>query len=197
MTSRSSNQTKIPTRVLGVDPGSRNLGYAVLDKVGSQLHVVTYGVIRVKGEMSERLLAISQGLDEVISKTKPQALAIEKVFFAKNAVSALKLGQARGVALLSAARAGLTISEYNPTEIKSTVAGFGRADKDQVAKMLRLLLGKDLTFETADASDALAIALCHVMNIGHQVGASGYSEIAKKNPRKRRLSLAQAVGLKK
>ncbi|CAK9250369.1 unnamed protein product [Sphagnum jensenii] len=154
-------------RILGVDPGSRLTGYGCVDSVGSKIQVVTHGVLKLANTsgkatipLEERLLSIYHGLTDVIEETKPDILVIEKVFFAKNAVSALKLGQARGAAILTGMIHGLKIFEYSPNEVKLAIVGQGHADKDQVAKMIELMVGKQ-NFETSDASDGLALAICH------------------------------------
>ena len=159
-------------RILGVDPGSRLTGYGCIDMIGNQLRVVTHGTLKLSNTsgkatiaLEERLLSIHQGLSAVIREFKPEILVIEKVFFAKNAVSALKLGQARGAAILTGMIHGLKISEYSPTEVKSAVAGHGAADKEQVAKMIQILVGKQV-FSTPDASDGLALAICHAYTLG-------------------------------
>jgi crossover junction endodeoxyribonuclease RuvC len=156
--------------ILGVDPGSRLLGYGIVEKKGNQLRVIDHGTIQlyhkeykdipVDETTPSRLKEIHIRLSEVIQQYRPQVMAVEKVFFAKNAVSALKLGQARGVVLLTAAVHDLEIHEYSVTEVKSMITGHGRADKEQVAKMLTLMLGAR-DFATADASDALALAVAH------------------------------------
>jgi crossover junction endodeoxyribonuclease RuvC len=153
-------------RILGIDPGSRLLGYGCIDQVGHQIQHVTHGTLKLlspsrSNSLDERLLEIYKGLSQIIEEYRPQMMSIEKVFFAKNAVSALKLGQARGAAILTGKIHSLQIVEYSPTEVKQAVVGYGRADKDQVAKMIQLLVGAK-QFETSDASDALALAICHV-----------------------------------
>ncbi len=158
--------------ILGVDPGSRLLGYGLIEKTGNHIRVIEHGTIRlfhkeykdipVDETTPSRLKEIYEKLSEVIRRARPQAMAVEKVFFAKNAVSALKLGQARGVVLLAGATHDLEIHEYSVTEVKSMITGHGRADKEQVSKMLKMILG-DQSFETADASDALSIALAHAL----------------------------------
>jgi crossover junction endodeoxyribonuclease RuvC len=160
--------------ILGVDPGSRLLGYGCIEKIGNQFRVITHGTIQlfhkeyknipVDETTPSRLKEIHVKLSEIIQQYRPQAMAVEKVFFAKNAVSALKLGQARGVVLLTGALHDLEIHEYSATEVKGAVTGYGRSDKDQVAKMLQMILGQQ-EFQTADSSDALAIALAHAMSI--------------------------------
>ena len=150
-------------KVLGIDPGSRLLGFGVVDKAGSKLSAQAYGTLRfnTKVEANERLLEIYLGVKKLIHEYKPEHVAIEKVFFAKNVVSALKLGQARGVAILAVAEASIPVFEYSPNEIKQATVGFGHADKEQVAKMVTRILGVK-EFESTDASDALAIAICHL-----------------------------------
>src|ERR1700745_1801581 len=154
-------------RILGVDPGSRLTGFGCIDLIGNQLRHVAHGTLRLASTsgkatvpLEERLLLLYEGLTEVIAKHKPQIMVVEKVFFAKNAVSALKLGQARGAVVLTGRMYGLSIVEYSPTEVKQAVVGQGHADKDQVAKMVQLLIGKQ-EFETSDASAGLALAICH------------------------------------
>jgi crossover junction endodeoxyribonuclease RuvC len=161
-------------RVLGVDPGSRLTGYGVLDRQGRDFRAVAHGAIKVSGSsasasapLEKRLLGIFEGLSEVIKEFRPDVMAVERVFFAKNASSALKLGQARGAIVLTAGIHGLDFFEYSPTEVKSAICGHGAADKEQVARMLKLLLKMQGTeFATADASDALALALCHAQLAG-------------------------------
>ena len=158
--------------ILGVDPGSRLLGYGLVEKTGNQVRVIGHGTIRlfhkeykdipVDETTPSRLKEINIKLSEIIKTYRPQTMAVEKVFFAKNAVSALKLGQARGVVLLTGALHDLEIYEYSVTEVKSMITGHGRADKEQVAKMLQMILGPQ-EFETPDASDALSLALAHAL----------------------------------
>ena len=154
-------------RILGIDPGSRLTGYGCVDSAGNQLSHVTHGILKVANTsgkalvpFEERLLRIHQGLSEIIREFKPQIMVVEKVFLAKNAVSALKLGQARGAAILTGKIHGLSIQEYSATQVKQAIVGHGQADKEQVAKMVQILIGKR-DFETFDASDGLALAICH------------------------------------
>jgi len=151
-------------RIIGVDPGSDTTGYGVIDSDGRGYELVEYAGIRAPKVLSfaERLLAISRKLEEVIERLKPQACAVEDTFYAVNVKSALKLGQARGAVLVAAARAGLEVFEYSPLEIKSALVGYGRAEKQQVQSMVRVLLGMKDAPEPLDASDALAVAICHV-----------------------------------
>ncbi len=148
-------------RILGIDPGSRITGFAVVDTGERRLRACGYGVIRPSAEsIGERLGEIFTGVVQVIAELKPDVLAIESVFMARNAQSALKLGQARGVAICAAAQAGLPVFEYAPRAVKLAVVGSGRADKIQVQHMMRQILKIEAAL-AADAADALAIAVCH------------------------------------
>ena len=149
-------------RILGIDPGSRATGYGVIAKKGVRLYYVTCGVIRLsdKYSFSERLKIIFDGLCEVIEAHKPTIAAVEDVFVAANPRSALKLGHARGVAVLAALHNGLKVHDYTPRMVKQAVVGYGNADKLQVQQMVRLLLQLSAP-PSADAADALAVAMCH------------------------------------
>lgn len=148
-------------RILGIDPGSRVTGYGLIDVVGIRSQWVAHGCIRCeKGTFSERLLRIYTGLAEIIALHAPCEVAIESVFVKRNASSALVLGQARGVAILAVAASGLALSEYAPAQVKSAVVGNGRAEKEQVKHMIRMLLTLERQPPT-DAADALAVAICH------------------------------------
>ena len=149
-------------RILGIDPGSRATGYGLIRLEGNRLHHIDNGVIRPpeKATLAQRLLHIYLELQAVIKQYSPECAAIEQVFMGNNAQSALKLGQARGVAMLAAAGAGLDVAEYSPLQIKSAVVGYGRASKSQVQQMVKALL-KLPEIAQEDASDALAIAICH------------------------------------
>lgn len=147
------------TRILGIDPGSRITGYGVVDVQAGKPVYVASGCIRTTDTaLEQRLAQIYAGLSEVIGEYRPNAVAIERVFLAKNADSALKLGQARGAALVCMANHGLAISEYAARQIKQTVTGKGSADKSQVQHMVTALLKLSATPQ-ADAADALAIAI--------------------------------------
>jgi len=150
--------------VLGVDPGSHRLGYGVVYRKGSRYHHVAHGVVRAPSDaqLPERLRVIAEGLERAIAQHAPAVVAIEQAFFHRDAHAALVIGHARGVAMLMAARAGVTVVEYPPTLVKRTVVGSGRADKAQVGAMVRAVLGLPDT-PPEDAADALAIALCHAM----------------------------------
>ena len=149
-------------RILGIDPGSRCTGYGIIEDKPS-LRLVAFGTIKPPKNMAlpDRLKFIYDGLCEEIQRHGPEEAAIENVFFAANAKSALILGQARGVAVLAAANAGLHISEYPATTVKQSLVGFGRADKSQVSSMVHILLKMKNNSTSLDATDALALAICH------------------------------------
>lgn len=147
--------------LLGIDPGSRITGYGVIQQIGNKFEYLGSGCIRVQGdEMASRLHQIYNGVSEIIQQFKPDSFAIEQVFMAKNPDSALKLGQARGAAIVAATNAFLPVSEYSARQIKQSVVGKGNAEKAQVQHMVTYLLKLTATPQ-ADAADALAVALCH------------------------------------
>ncbi len=152
-------------RVLGIDPGLRNLGWGVIDATGSRLSHVANGVIHSEGDsLAARLLSLHGALARVLSTYQPDAAAVEQTFVNKDAVATLKLGQARGIALLVPAQAGLAVGEYAPNAVKKAVVGVGHADKVQVAHMVRFQLpGVELA--GPDAADALAVAICHAHHL--------------------------------
>jgi len=148
-------------RVIGIDPGLRNTGWGIVDLAGSRLSHVAHGVVQAKGDdLATRLVALRRALAKVVEEARPDVAAVEHTFVNKDAVGTLKLAHARGIALLVPAEAGVPVTEYAPNAIKKAVVGVGHANKDQVAHMVRLLLpGVKLT--SADATDALAAAICH------------------------------------
>lgn len=151
-------------RILGVDPGSVTTGFGVIDSERGRLHLVEQGAITtVRGaELADRLCRIHAELTAVIARTTPAAVAIETPFAGQNVKSLIQLAHARGVILLAARAAGLDVFEYAPRSVKSAVVGYGAAEKDQVAKMVRLLVsGCGSAAMSTDASDALAVAICH------------------------------------
>lgn len=156
-------------RILGIDPGLRRAGWGVIEVEGSTIRHVANGTCsQPEGALAERLLVLFEGLAAVIRTHSPALGAIEQTFVNKDGAGTLKLGQARGVALLALARAGLSVGEYAPNAVKKTVVGVGHADKRQVEHMVRLQLpGAEIA--GPDAADALAIALCHA----HHSRASG------------------------
>jgi crossover junction endodeoxyribonuclease RuvC len=151
-------------RVMGIDPGSKCTGCGVIDEVNNELKVVYWGSIKTKPRQSfpERLKFIYDELVAVIKEFNPDEIAVEDMFFATNVKSALKLGQTRGVAILSAVNEGKPVAEYSPLEVKQSVVGYGRAEKQQVQDMVTTLLKLKEKPDTFDASDALAIAICHI-----------------------------------
>ncbi|MEM1073908.1 MAG: crossover junction endodeoxyribonuclease RuvC [Pseudomonadota bacterium] len=158
-------------RVLGIDPGLRNLGWGVVDVDGSRIVHIANGVCVSSGDsLAERLLSLHAQLTSILDHYAPDTAAIEQTFVNKDGAATLKLGQARGVAMLVPAQAGLPIGEYAPNTVKKTVVGVGHADKDQVLHMVRIQLpGADVA--GPDASDALAVAICHA----HHSGAAGWA----------------------
>lgn len=149
------------TLILGIDPGSRITGFGVVRDSGRGCEYIASGCIRTgSGPLPERLQAVYRGVTEIIRSHDPVTMGIEQVFMARNADSALKLGQARGAAIVAAAEAGLEIAEYTATQVKQAIVGSGRADKQQVQMMVMHLL-RLVQKPQIDASDALAIALCH------------------------------------
>lgn len=149
-------------RIIGIDPGSRLTGYGVLEAGNAKLRYVASGCIRTpSGALPDRLAEIYRAVGSLIAEHRPDELAIEEVFLAKNPASALKLGQARGVAIAAGVAHGLAIHEYAARRVKQTVVGSGRASKEQVQHMVRVLLELP-GVPQADAADALAIAICHV-----------------------------------
>ncbi|MBX3227720.1 MAG: crossover junction endodeoxyribonuclease RuvC [Labilithrix sp.] len=172
--------------VLGLDPGTRHFGWGIVAKNGTRLSHVAHGVCDVDkvGELGDRLVAIERALVEVIARYKPSQASIETLFFAKDASAAAKLGHARGVALLVCTRAGIESFEYAPARVKRTVAGAGRADKTQVAQMVRVVLGLPEA-PRSDAADALAIAVTHLQGsplLGANGPARGFSGRANAKP---------------
>ncbi len=153
-----------PYRVLGIDPGLQAMGYGVIEAVGRNSRLITYGVIKTKaGEpFEQRLKLLYDGISEVIQNHHPHHSAFEKLIYAKNVTIALQLGQARGAAITAVANHNLPMSEYNPTEIKSAIVGRGRAGKDQIQHMVKILLGLQDVPEPNHAADALAAALTYV-----------------------------------
>jgi crossover junction endodeoxyribonuclease RuvC len=154
-------------RILGIDCGTEKTGYGLIESDGRCHSMITAGAIHTspKEPLHARLLVIAQGLREVIGAHTPDAAAVEGVFYAQNVKTALKLSHARGVALLTLAEAGLDVGEYSPLEIKTSVVGYGRAEKQQVKLMVHSLLQLDHVIESEDACDAIAVAICHATHI--------------------------------
>ena len=162
-------------RLLGVDPGLRFTGWGVVDIDGNRLRLVANGVVKSgTGELAQRLVRLHQGLVEVVSTYRPDSAAVEETFVNKDGQSTLKLGQARGIALLVPALAGIPVVEYAANSVKKSVVGYGHADKDQIGHMIGVLLPGALV-ESADAADALAVAICHA----HHMTAQAIYEAAQ------------------
>jgi crossover junction endodeoxyribonuclease RuvC len=156
------------TRVtLGIDPGTAIVGYAIVSSRGSALSMIACDVITTPAGMplAQRLQQIYQGLSEIIAEYQPTEGAMEELFFAKNARTALTVGQARGVAMLALANGGLPIAEYTPRQVKQAVTGYGSADKTQVGEMVRILLNLRAVPRPDDAADAAAVAICHLNTV--------------------------------
>ena len=151
-------------RIIGIDPGLRNLGWGVIEARGSRLAHVANGVCQSRGaDLATRLLSLYEQLSDVMARFAPDQAAVEQTFVNRDGAGTLKLGQARGIAMLVPAQAGLVVAEYAPNAVKKTVVGVGHAEKQQVAHMVRLQLPGALP-ESADAADALAIAICHAFH---------------------------------
>lgn len=150
-------------RVFGIDPGSERTGFGCVESDGRRHRLVRCGAIRATGAVfADRLGMIYRGLSAEIDECQPDCVAVENLFYATNVRSALKLGHARGVAMLAAVEHGLPVLEYTPAEIKSAVVGYGRAEKHQVQQMVKLLLALESVPSPHDAADALAVAICHI-----------------------------------
>ena len=151
-------------RIFGIDPGSERTGFGCIESSGSRHRLIICGALAApaRATFPERLSVIHTGLAALLARHRPDCVAVENIFYARNVRSALKLGHARGVALLAAAEAGLPVVEYAPAEIKRAVVGYGRADKSQIQRMVKLLLGLDAAPSPHDAADALAVAICHM-----------------------------------
>ncbi len=150
-------------RTLGIDPGTAIMGWGVLDEHNSVLMPAAYGALTTPKETppAERLLLLHQGLSDLLRTYRPDTAAVEELFLSRNVTTALAVGQARGVALLTFAQAGVPVFEYKPLTVKQTVAGYGKADKKQMQEMVRLTLNLDSVPRPDDTADALAVAICH------------------------------------
>ncbi len=150
-------------RILGIDPGTTATGFGILEDTDGALAVIRFGAIAPAARLPfpQRLLQIYNGLRAILAEARPDCAALEAVFFARNVQSALRLGQARGVALLALAEGGVPVHEYSALEVKQAVTGYGQAGKTQVQAMIRMLLNLADAPEPPDAADALALAVCH------------------------------------
>ena len=160
-------------RIAGIDCGTERTGFGVIDTDGRSHHFVTAGVVRTKpaDALERRLRAIAGELRTMLEDFTPDVVAVEEVFYAANVKSALKLAHVRGAALLVAAEAGLPVSEYSALEVKISVVGYGRAEKQQVQMMVLSLLGINQQFASFDATDALAVAICHGTRLNFPIAA--------------------------
>ncbi len=162
-------------RILGIDPGVAITGYSILEENGADYCCIASGCIRTASDLEPelRLLIIYDRIAELVGEYSPQALVVEKIFFSKNVRTAFQVGEARGVVLLAAARAGISLFEYTPLQVKQAVAGYGRAEKAQVQKMVQLLLKLQQPPAVDDEADAMAVALCHLQNRRFQEAVRG------------------------
>lgn len=153
-------------RILGIDPGSRITGYGLIESAGSRMHFISCGVIKTNPDFpfSLRINEIFEGINEIIQQHSPAVCAVEDVFVSQNPRSALKLGQARGAAVVAAMQNGLRVCDYSPRMVKQSVVGYGQAEKVQVQHMVKILLGLPKE-PSSDAADALAVALCHANHL--------------------------------
>jgi crossover junction endodeoxyribonuclease RuvC len=186
-----SQTMKQPHIILGIDPGTQLMGYALLKVQGNQTQVLLMDVLKLAGtkDIYQRLEKIYTKVAELIRLYRPQTFAIEAPFFGKNVQSMLKLGRAQGVAIAAAMQAGLSVTEYSPKKVKQSITGNGNADKEQIWKMLQRILNIEEKPQYFDATDALAVALCHhyqtssVLNKAAK-GFKGWEDFIAKNPGK-------------
>lgn len=156
-------------RILGIDPGIAIVGFGFIDQQGSRLTPVQYGCITTESDLDQavRLQIIYDSLGQLIERYKPEAIAIEKLYFNRNVTTAFSVGQARGVIMLAAVQHGLEIAEYTPLQVKQAVVGYGKAEKQQIQEMVRILLKLSAAPKPDDVADALAIAICHSQFSGY------------------------------
>lgn len=150
-------------KILGIDPGTATTGYAIIKTDKKNVKIEEYGIIKTsaKKKMPDRLVEISQNLDKIIKKHKPKEAAVEQLFFAKNVKTGITVGQARGAILLTLAKNSVKIAEYTPLQVKQAITGYGNASKHQVKQMVKIISGIKKINSTDDATDAIAIAICH------------------------------------
>ncbi|HHV65826.1 MAG TPA: crossover junction endodeoxyribonuclease RuvC [Peptococcaceae bacterium] len=158
--------------ILGIDPGTAQMGYGIIEKKGHVLSAVDYSCLRTSADLplALRLKQLFDSLEELLLKYSPQAVAVEELFFNRNTTTAISVGQARGIVLLAAARHNIEVYEYTPLQVKQAVVGYGKADKHQIQYMVRALLALKEIPKPDDAADALAIAICHAHSIGSLYG---------------------------
>lgn len=162
----------IVMRILGIDPGYAIVGWGVIEYEASRFHVLGYGSITTPAglDIPKRLEMIYDGMNELIDKYSPDSIAVEELFFGHNTTTAIVVGEARGVILLSAQKHGIKISEYTPLQVKQAVVGYGRAEKKQIITMVTMFLGLESPPKPDDTADALAIAICHAHCGGSRLG---------------------------
>ena len=184
-----SRLQKTPKIILGIDPGTLVMGYGIIAVQGSKVSLLEMHALKLSGKKDnyERLSLIHAKVTDLIREFKPHEFAIEAPFFGKNVQSMLKLGRAQGVAIAAAMQAGLPVSEYSPKKVKQSVTGNGNADKDQVWRMLQQILSIKEKPSTYDATDALAVAMCHYFQANAVTGGAGkkvkgWDDFIKKNP---------------
>ena len=177
--------------ILGIDPGTLSMGYGIIEVTGLHITLIEMQVLKLpaKKDNHERLRLIYKKVEALIKKHKPHEFAIEAPFFGKNVQSMLKLGRAQGVAIAAAMSAGLEVTEYSPKKVKQSVTGNGNAGKEQVWKMLRQLLSLQEDPVSYDATDAVAVALCHHFQMNNVLagagkGLKGWEDFIKKNPKR-------------
>lgn len=158
---------------LGIDPGTALLGYGVVES-GDEPRMLDYGAIATHPDrpMPDRLNELFEAMTSLLQEHRPDVLAVEQLFFARNVTTAIAVGQARGVVLLAAARSNVTVVEYSPSEVKHAVVGYGKADKSQMQEMVRIILNLDHIPHPDDAADALAVALCHAQRASFEAYTS-------------------------
>ncbi|QBD82115.1 crossover junction endodeoxyribonuclease RuvC [Ktedonosporobacter rubrisoli] len=168
-----------PRIALGIDPGTAIVGYAVVMARGSELQMLACDVITTPAKMplAQRLQHIYESLSAIVATYKPNEAAMEELFFAKNARTAMTVGQARGVAMLALANGGLSVAEYTPKQIKQAVTGYGAAKKDQVGEMVRILLKLTAVPRPDDAADAAAVAICHLNTVPYVSHLASYGKL--------------------
>ena len=151
---------------LGIDPGTARLGYGLI-RGGMQPKLIDAGLIETWPDepMADRLVTLYEGVQELLDEFKPDVLAVEQLFFARNVTTAITVGQARGVVILAAAQVQVPVAEYTPSEIKQAVTGYGKADKNQIQEMVRMILNLKSVPRPDDAADALAVAICHAQTV--------------------------------
>lgn len=166
--------------ILGIDPGTATTGYGVINVIGNKFKAIDYGVILTPAaeEMAKRLITIYERMNVIIETYQPEHVAIESLFFNKNVTTAITVGQARGVVMLSCAQRGVKIYEYTPLEVKQAVVGYGRADKAQVQHMVKTFLSLTAIPKPDDAADGLAIAICHAHHNQTQVRRVGHDQLS-------------------